>query len=140
MARELSTEFKTAFGRMLIGLKMSYTPANALNYSGTLIEYTRAGLVTMGLMGRYSDYKYAADYDKDFQRAEILYRWALQQLKMKGRNTVVEQRILEACYEINKLIFPIALSEGILVMNEEMFGVADIFMNPSAGQQSHHRK
>jgi hypothetical protein len=139
MARELSTEFKTAFGRMLIGLKMNYTPANSLNYSGTLIEYTRGGLITTDKMGRYSKYERARDYEKDFDRAEMLYRYALAQLKMKGRNTVVEQRILESCYEINKIIFPIALSEGILVMNEEMFGVADMFMKPGSDQQHPRR-
>jgi hypothetical protein len=139
MPTELSTEFKTAFGRMLIGLKMSYSPANVLNYSSTLIEYTRGGLVTTGKMGKYSSYERAADYEKDFKRAEDLYFWALMQLKMKGRNTVVEQRILGACYEIDKIIFPIALSEGILVMNEEMFGVADMFMK-DGGQQPPRRK
>ena len=139
MATELSTEFKTAFGRMLIGLKMSYSPANVLNYSATLIEYTRGGLITMDKFGKYSNYSKKEDYEKDFKRAEDLYFWALMQLKLKGRNTVVEQRILGACYEINKLIFPIALSEGILVMNEEMFGVADMFMK-DAGQQQGRRK
>jgi hypothetical protein len=124
---------------MLIGLKMNYTIPNALNYSETLIEYTRGGLTLLGKMGRYSDYQYAKDYDRDFRIAEGYYKRAIEQLKMKGRNQLAEQRILNDCYEINKLIFPIALTEGVLVMNEEMFGVSDMFTNPKSSEPPKRR-
>ena len=139
MARELSSEFKTAFGRMLIGLKMNYTIPNALNYSQTLVEYTLGGLTVIGKIGRYSNYERANDYAAEFIKAERLYKEALEQLKLRGRNSVAEQRILSNCYDINKRIFPIALDEGILVMNEEMFGVADMFMKPEAQPQARRR-
>ena len=127
MGKEVSSEFKTAFGRMLVGLKMNYTIPNALNYSETLIEYTRAGLVTADKLGKYANYEKADDYEQVFGVAEKKYKEALEQLKLRGRNYIAEQRIMSLCYDINKMIFPIALSEGILVMNEEMFGVSDMF-------------
>lgn len=140
MARELSAEFKTAFGRMLIGLRMNYTVPNALNYSATLIEYTRGGLVVLDKIGKYSNYEHAKDYAIDFAQAEALYKDALSQLRMKGRNHVVEERIHATCFEINKRIFPIALKEGILVMNEEMFGVADMFLKGAGADQPPKRR
>ena len=141
MPTDLSTEFKTAFGRMLIGLKMNYTIQNSLNYSQTLIEYTYGGLVVLDKVGRYSTYKHAKDYEMDFKKAEIWYKAALGCLQIRGRDHIVQQRILTYCYDINKLIFQIALSEGILVMNESMFNVSDMFMNPTQQQpEEHHRR
>jgi len=130
MTNDLSTEFKTSFGRMLVGLNMVYTVPNALNYSQTLILFTMGGLTTLGKMGRYSTYKHAKDYDQDFKRAEILYKEALASLRIRGRENLVEEQILAKCYDINKMIFPIALSEGILVLNESMFSALDMFQKP----------
>jgi hypothetical protein len=140
MVSELSTEFKTAFGRMLIGLKMNYTIQNALNYSQTLIEYTYGGLVVLDKVGRYSEYKHAKDYERDFQKAEYLYKKALSNLQIRGRDHIVQERILANCYDINKLIFQIALSEGVLVMNESMFNVTDMFMNPTQQPEEPRRR
>jgi hypothetical protein len=140
MPTDLSTEFKTAFGRMLIGLKMNYTIQNALNYSQTLIEYTYGGLVVMDKVGRYSEYKHKKDYELDFLKAERLYKNALSQLQIRGRDHIVQERILANCYDINKLIFQIALSEGVLVMNESMFNVSDMFMNPTQPQEEPRRR
>jgi hypothetical protein len=137
---ELSTEFKTAFGRMLVGLKMNYTIQNALNYSQTLVEYTYGGLVVMDKVGRYSKYEHAKDYDRDFKQAEYWYKQALSCLQIRGRDHIVQQRILTYCFDINKLIFQIALSEGVLVMNESMFGVMDMFMNPTQQSEEPRRK
>ena len=131
MPSELSTEFKTAFGRLLIGLKMMYTTQNVLNYSSTLIEYTRAGLV---VLGRYDEYK------KDFYSASSWYKEAIQCTVIKGRNEYVQNQILTRCFDINNLIFPIALKEGVLVLNEEMFSVTDMFLAaPPGGDQQQRR-
>jgi hypothetical protein len=140
MPTELSTEFKTAFGRMLVGLKMNYSIPNSLNYSQTLVEYTSGGLTVQGKLGRYSDYKHAKDYEKDFLLAERWYKLALACLQIRGRDHIVQEKILSYCFDINKLIFPIALSEGILVMNESMFNVADMFMNPTVQPEEPRRR
>ncbi len=139
MARELSTDFKTAFGRMLVGLKMNYSIPNAMNYSQTLYEYTMGGLTVMDKIGRYSKYERAKDYDADFRIAERYYKEALACLRIRGRDYIVQERILSCCFEINKLIFPIALTEGVLVMNEEMMGVLDMFMKPGAMEETPRR-
>ena len=139
MANELSTEFKTAFGRMLVGLKMNYSIPNSLNYSQTLIEYTLGGLTVIGRIGKYSEYDKAKDYQKDFNQAEQLYKQALGFLQIRGRDYIVQERILSNCYDINKLIFPIALSEHILVMNEGMFNVLDAFIDPTPPPEEQRR-
>ena len=118
MAKEVSTEFKTAFGRMLVGLNMNYTSGNALNFSSTLLLYTRTGLYTMGVMEKY---------ELEFRKAETIYKNAVNHLKLKGRNSYAESQIFQMCFEINKAILPIALAEGILVINETMFSVMDMF-------------
>lgn len=128
---DLPTEFKTAFGRVLIGLKLQYSIPNAMNYSQTLYEYTYGGLVVLEKIGKYSTYERAEDYAKDFKQAEVYYKTALQQLRIRGRDYLVQQNILACCFEINKLIFPIALTEGVLVMTEEMCGVLDAFVDPN---------
>jgi hypothetical protein len=125
---------------MLVGLKMNYTVQNALNYSQTLIEYTYGGLVVLDKVGRHSEYKYAKEYESDFKQAELWYKAALSTLQIRGRDHIVQERMLYYCYDINKLIFPIALSEGILVMNESMFSVTDMFMAPQQGQPEEPRR
>ncbi len=140
MASELSSEFKLAFGRMLVGLKMQYSIPNALNYSQTLYEYTRGGLYMMGKIGPSSDDKSKKEYEQALQECEVFYKNALACLRIRGRENIVQERMLSACFEINKRLFPIALKEGILKMNEEMFGVMDTFLNPSATVQDEHRR
>lgn len=133
MAHELSTEFKTAFGRMLVGLKMNYSIPNAINYSSTLYEYTYGGLTVMGKIGKFPKDEYkekAVFYNGEFAKAERFYKDALSCLRIRGRDYIVQERIHLCCFEINKLIFPIALTEGVLVLNEEMFGVLDMYMKP----------
>jgi hypothetical protein len=134
MAIELSTEFKTAFGRMLVGLKMAYSIPNSLNYSETLIEYTRGGLY---VQNKFDEHK------MEFKQAELWYKEAISLLRYKGRNEFVQEQILSKCFDINNLIFPIALKEGVLVMNEEMFSVQDMFLSappPSDNQYSGRRR
>lgn len=140
MATELSSEFKLAFGRMLVGLKMQYSIPNALNYSQTLYEYTRGGLYMMGKIGMSSDDKSKPEYEKALLECETFYKQALKQLRIRGRDYIVQEQILYCCFEINKRLFPIALKEGILKMNEEMFGVMDTFLNPSATVPDEHRR
>ena len=132
MAIELSTEFKQAFGRMLVGLKMAYSIPNSLNYSETLIEYTRGGL---HVQGKFDEHR------EEFRRAESWYKEAISLLRYKGRNEFVQEQILSRCFDINNLIFPIALKEGVLVMNEEMFSVQDMFLSaPPQSDETYHRR
>lgn len=131
MVAELSSEFKTAFGRLLVGLKMANSIPNALNYSGTLIEYTRAGLAVMGK---------EENYKEELRQASSWYKTALLHTQVKGRNEWIQNQILALCFNVNSLIFPIALKEGVLVLNEEMFSVQDMFMGAPPPDESHGRR
>jgi hypothetical protein len=86
----------------------------------------------MDKIGENSNYPRKAEYEKALMECEKFYADALKQLRIRGRDHIVQENILGCCFQINKRLFPIALKEGVLVMKEEMCGVMDVFMNPSA--------
>lgn len=90
----------------------------AIKYSETLITFTKSGLVT--------DQKYD-DYQEIFKIAINSYKKALECFNIQGRPGYMKQEILKYCFEINFYIMPIALSEGILVLNQDSFNLTSMF-------------
>lgn len=119
MVGKVSAEFKESFGRLLILLSTSFTIESALKYSEVLITFTKAGLITEG--------RFDEDYKRVFRLAEQSYKRALGQFKIHGRDGFVKEQIFKECFEINYYIMPIALSEGILVLNQDSFNLTSMF-------------
>jgi hypothetical protein len=123
--------------------RLNYGTTNSLNYSETLYEWSLGALITEGkLQIEHKNDKEETiifipgetplssnnNVAKSFNVAMDKYFKALEFLKIPsaGRKEYVQHNIAKLCFEINQLIFPIALSEGLLdlkdVMNNAMGG------------------
>lgn len=124
---ELSSDTKQAFGRMLVFLKTAQTQDHTiypfLTYADTLIVWTEAGL---RVQGKYEKYK------KELDEAAKLYEAALHTLQQTDISHVgwQHEQIIRLTFRINRLIFPIAMMEGILVLNQEMINVTGLMNLP----------
>lgn len=129
MASQLTNDFKSEFALLLVIMKVNYGVTNALNYSSTLYGWTLAALVTEGKIritvnekGEkiFSNVKEDGfDFSSSFAFAKKKYMAALEFMKQsQGRKEWVQQSILNCCFEIDEIIFPIALSEGILDLKD----------------------
>jgi hypothetical protein len=117
---ELSSDTKQAFGRMLVFLKTAQTADHTiypfLTYANTLIVWTEAGLKTIK---KYEQYK------EELEEAKTWYRAAVAKLAVQDWTQGGWQKaeIVRLTFEIDSKIFPIAMKEGILVLNQEMINV-----------------
>ena len=119
MVGKVSSEFKEAFGRLLVLLTTTPTIESSLKYSEVLIIFTKAGLITEG--------KFNDDLKKMFVLAEQSYKNALACYKIQGRPGYMKEQIMMHCFDINYYILPIALSEGILILNQDSFNLTQMF-------------
>ena len=117
---ELSSDTKQAFGRMLVFLKTAQTADHTiypfLTYADTLIVWTEAGLHTIRKYDKYTN---------EIAQAKKWFKEAVAQLAMQdwSRSGYQKAEIIRLMFEIDSLIFPIAMKEGILVLNQEMINV-----------------
>jgi hypothetical protein len=129
----LSSDTKQAFGRMLVFLKTAQTADHTiypfLTYADTLIVWTEAGL---RVMGRFEQYK------KEFDEAKQLYIAALHTLQQSDFSLAgwQHEQIITITFKINCMIFPIAMMEGVLVLNQDMVDVSGMLLgSPGVDQQ-----
>lgn len=122
MAGKVSSEFKESFGKLLVLLSTMLTIESSLKYAEVLIVFTKAGLMTEG--------KYTEEYKEMFKLAEKSYKTALGCFQIQGRAGYVKEQVLKHCFEINYYILPIALEEGILVLNQDSFNLTQMFNTP----------
>jgi len=115
-------------------MKITYGVDPALNYSQIMYEWTLAGLVTEGILAievtesghctikDSTEKKYAAS----FHYAEKKYAEAMQLIKTPSGQTLksyAQSEILSKCFDINKVLFPIALQEGLLDLKDIAAGI-----------------
>jgi hypothetical protein len=143
MASKVGNDFKAAFALLLAVMKVNYTPSTALNYSQTVYEWTLAGLITDGKMrsgfkdeeieGRKvkisiliaTEEKYAP-YVESFDYAQEQYMEAVDVISQPSVNTMKnwsQSEILRRCFVINKVLYPIALTEGYLDLKDIAAGI-----------------
>ena len=108
---------------MLVFLKTSQTADNViyqfLVYTETLIVWTEAGLRAMD---KYEIHKDSIAY------AKVKYKEALSKLAIQDASHGGWQRaeIIRLTFEVNSVMFPIAMMEGVLVLNQEMINVTGL--------------
>jgi len=142
MASQLTNEFKSEFALLLVVMKINFGTSGALNYSKTVYEWTLAALITIGKIRREKDPKTGdlflidvvpgSGFSDAFVAARRHYIAALQHVRAlptAGVKQYVQQKILEECFTIDELIFPIALSEGVLDLK-------DVVKNATAGMDT----
>jgi uncharacterized protein CbrC (UPF0167 family) len=138
MASKVPNDFKAAFALLLTIMKINYSTTTALNYSQTVFEWTIAGLITDGKMKYdWTDKGYTLtdegkNYSKAFAYAKLKYKEAIDKTEIQatpGRKEWAQKEILERCFEINQVIFPIALSEGLLDLKDIAAGIGNQAMN-----------
>ncbi len=121
----LSSDTKQAFGRMLVFLKTAQTADHTiypfLIYTDTLIVWTEAGLRVMGTFKKY---------EKEFELAKAKYKAALHTLQQGDFSLSgwQHENIIALTFDINCLIFPIAMMEGVLVLNQDMVDVSGMLL------------
>lgn len=141
MARraEVTNDFKSAFALLLTILKVNYTVSTALNYSETLYEWTLGALVTEGKIvityeknakgeriQKFKDTDPSKNLAEAFDYASEIYLEAVQRNSIQavgGRKEWIQSEILDRCFKLNRTIFPIALSEGILDLKDIAAGI-----------------
>lgn len=110
-------------------MKVNYGTTNALNYSKTLYEWTLAALVTEGKVKIVCDDKGNKKIEnvgnKDLANtlgyAKKKYMEALEYTKasaLGGRKEWAQNGILTCCLEMDEVMFPMALSEGVLDLKD----------------------
>lgn len=141
MASQLTNEFKSEFALLLVVMKINFGTSGSLNYSKTVYEWTLAALITIDKIKREKDakgnlilvdVKEGTGYADAFNAARAHYMKALSHvsaLPVAGVKQYIQQKILEECFAIDELIFPIALSEGVLDLK-------DVVKSATAGMDS----
>lgn len=129
---------------------MNYGTSNSLNYSKTLYEWTLAALVTEGKIEIKCDDKGEKHFvdlkDRNIaprlEFAKKQYKKALDALKINPTSNLkqfVENKVLDACFEMDETMFPIALSEGILdlkdVIGKAMTGMSGLNVEQQEDQK-----
>jgi hypothetical protein len=128
MTSKITNDFKQQFGLLITLLNLNYSPGSALNYSSTINRFVIAGLLC--------DEKIALKYDDATQRWEYIdtdgtmalsgvinkadgyLKDALKKIEIQGRAQWVESQIISLCYESDRLLFPLALSNGLLDLKD----------------------
>lgn len=135
MTTKVSGDFKAAFALILSIQKVNFGIDPAMNYSQTVYEWTLGGLITEGIVKpAFNDNKWVLEgngangkeYVKAFAYAEIKYKKAVELIQTQatsGRKAWVQSQILDNCFDINKVIFPIALAEGLLDLKDVAAGI-----------------
>lgn len=140
MPSPLTNDYKSQFALLLVVLKLDPSAASKLNYSSTLIEWSTAAYLTEGKIEmiegtsrihgitgekEYKTMKYRnrntkAPIAECINDANEIYNAALDFLKMStsGRKEFINHGIYQACHEIDKIMYPLALSEGILDLKD----------------------
>lgn len=118
---------------MLVFLKTAQTADHTiypfLAYADTLITWTHAGLSVMGNEKKY---------EKQFAEADKLYMSALHTLQQSdfAHAGWKQEQVISLTYKINRLIFPIAMMEGVIVLNQEMVNVSGMLLgSPDVSQE-----
>jgi hypothetical protein len=129
----ISSDTKQAFGRMLVFLKTAQTADNTLYpfiaYADTLIVWTEAGLKTTG---RYKV------HEVELNKANVIFKAAVSKMATQDYSHLGWQKaeIINASFEINRIVFPIAMMEGLLILNQDMINVSAMMLGaPDAGGQ-----
>lgn len=128
----LSSDTKQAFGRMLVFLKTSQIEENVIYpfiaYANTLIVWTEAGLMIEGKRDRYK---------KEMDEAKKLFKQASHVMQHSDVDHMgwKREQIINLCFDIDSLVFPIAMKEGILVLNQEMINISTLGMMPQTQEQ-----
>lgn len=129
----ISSDTKQAFGRMLVFLKTAQTADNTLYpfiaYADTLIVWTEAGLKANG---RYEPYK------EEMDKANEIFNKAVTKLATQDFSHMGWQKaeIIKASFAINRIVFPIAMIEGLLILNQDMINVSAMMLGAAdAGTQ-----
>lgn len=118
---ELSSDTKQAFGRMLVFLKTAQTADHSIYpfivYASTLIVWTESGLKVLG--------KYKGENKAAIEEAKQMFKMAASRLAIQDAGQAGWQKaeIVRLSFEIDALIFPVAMTQGILVLNQEMINI-----------------
>ena len=128
---KLTNEFKTDFALLLTVLNIQFTSSGALNYSETLMRYTLAGLKADGKIEEKFDKEKEAfvyvDTDGTDRLSRVLnvadshFREAMEKISIQatpGRKEWAQAQIAASCYESDRLLFPLALAEGLLDLKD----------------------
>ncbi len=125
----LSSDTKQAFGRMIVFLKTSQIEENVIypfiTYANTLIVWTEAGLFIEGKL---------KIYQTQMDEAKIKFKQATHVLQHSDMDHMgwKREQIINLCFDIDSLVFPIAMKEGILVLNQEMINISTLGMLPTS--------
>lgn len=135
MPSKVTSDFKAAFALLLSIMKITYGVDPALNYSATVYEWTMAGLITEGIIElKFHDDAWVISdspgsgksYAPQFKAAEERYKEAVGLINNPvnvSTKAWVQSQILTKCFEVNRLIFPIALKEGLLDLKDIAAGI-----------------
>jgi hypothetical protein len=115
----VSSDFKQSFGRLLVALSMTFTVEGKLQYTETLITFTKAGLIADG--------KYNENYKPVFIKAIKSYKSALEYYKVEGRPGYAKEMMYKYCFDVNFYLLPVALAEGLLEISEDAFNLTQSF-------------
>jgi hypothetical protein len=137
MGSTLTNDYKAQFALALMVLKLDYTMRNAYNYSKTLIEMSVAAYLAEGKIRmepckrtdskgkEYDTMKYVnAKTDNKIAEcidiANAMFYEAMEFMKISpdGRLQYVQHGVYSKCYEIDIIMLPLALSEGILDLKD----------------------
>lgn len=116
----VSSEFKQSFGRLLVALSMTFTIEGKLQYTETLITFTKAGLIADG---KYNN----ETYKPVFVKAIKSYKSALEYYKVEGRPGYAKEMMYKYCFDVNFYLLPVALAEGLLEIGEDAFNLTSSF-------------
>ena len=120
---ELSSEFKTAFGSLLVLITLTDSSVDGyIKYSEKLLTFTKAGLMTIG---KYENNGNREVIEKGYARL----RDAITKTKSAstGRFAWEISEIRQAMTDIDSEVLPVALSNGILVLNQEVVNIQNLF-------------
>ena len=135
---KVTTDFKVAFGRMLVMLTLQQTADYVVNpfyeYAEVLYQWTYGALRTEGKIG-VEQGKFTGEYASEFTEARACMGQMIEAMRIQGREYFKQAQVKELSFRVKNLIFPIAIGEGVLVLNEESFSIVSPFINDSGGKR-----
>ena len=135
MSSQITNEFKEQFALLLCVAKINYNIPNALNHAETLCTWTVAGLITENkIVAKVNGKESKVEpVNKEDEKQKTLvaainlacekYNEALKAFKKSGQpgnKTEAQQEVFARCFEVNMILFPIALQEGLLDLKNAM--------------------
>ena len=134
---ELSSDFKTSFGRLLVLIKlMNLSVEGHLQYCATLLSFTKSGLIVLRKYdetdpgtndGADEQTKQARENAQKIKEGYALLKATNEKTSMNGRYTWQLAVARQAAADIEAVILPVALSNGVLILNKEVTNVTDLF-------------